>query len=113
MATPPARKLEKPAAFARAIMRWWLPVKERKKNKALRNALDTVVEVASKNSGRGFDASSTILNIGLFLLLAERDIQSVKIDALTHPDEWHRKLCARVILLTIHEWDFDKVTGSL
>ena len=93
-------------------MRWWLPLKERKKNKALRTALETVVEVASKNSGRGFDASSTILNIGLFLLLAERDIQSVKIDALTHPDEWHRKLCARVIVLTIHEWDFDKVTGT-
>src|SRR5262249_7186051 len=34
-----------------------------------------------------------------------------KIDALTHPDEWSRKLNARVILLTIYEWDADKVAG--
>jgi hypothetical protein len=38
-------------------------------------------------------------------------IQALKIDALTHPDEWTRKLHARIILLTIYEWDADKVTG--
>jgi len=36
----------------------------------------------------------------------------MKIDARTHPDPWRRSLCARVILLTIHELDLDKVTGS-
>jgi len=51
------------------------------------------------------------MNIGLYLLIAEKDIQALKIDALTHPDEWTRKLCARVILLTIYEWDADKVSG--
>jgi len=54
---------------------------------------------------------STLFNIGFYLLLAERDIQAVKIDALTHPDEWTRKLHARIILLTIYEWDADKVSG--
>jgi hypothetical protein len=38
-------------------------------------------------------------------------IQAIKIDALTHPDEWTRKLQARVILLTIYEWDADEVSG--
>src|SRR5205807_608267 len=45
-------------------------------------------------------------------LIAERDIQAVKIDALTHADAWQRSLCARIILLTIHELDMDKVTGQ-
>src|SRR5438270_12927151 len=38
-------------------------------------------------------------------------MQALKIDTLTHPDEWTRKLHARVILLTIYEWDADSVTG--
>ncbi|WP_445371255.1 hypothetical protein ACH518_19210 [Methylomonas sp. HW2-6] len=56
-------------------------------------------------------ASATLLNIALYFLIANRDIQAVKIDALTHPDAWKRSLCARVILLTIHELDMDKVAG--
>lgn len=51
----------------------------------------------------GFEANTVILNLGLFFLIAERDIQAVKIDALTHPDAWKRGLAARVMLLTIHE----------
>ena len=53
-----------------------------------------------------------VFNLALFFLIAERDIQTLKIDALTHPDAWQRSLCARVILLTIHELDMDKVAGS-
>ncbi|MBF8223654.1 hypothetical protein [Halomonas sp. 328] len=52
------------------------------------------------------------MNMGLFYLLAENDIQAVKIDALTHPDEWKRKLSLRMILLTIYEWDMGKVAGK-
>src|SRR5262249_2092372 len=48
----------------------------------------------------------------LFFLIAERDIQAVKIDALTHPDPWQRSLAARVILLTIHELEIDKAAGG-
>jgi hypothetical protein len=100
-----------PAVLARAVMRRWLPFSERKRAKALREAFDVVRDLAIKNEERGFEASSTILNIALYILIAERDIQCLKIDALTHPDEWTRKLCARVILLTVHEWDLDKVSG--
>ena len=112
MATKSAKGSGQGVALARAVMRVWLWPAERKRKKAIKEALATLIDVASKNIGRGFDASSTILNVGLFLLLAERDIQSLKLDALTHPDEWHRKLCARIIILTIYEWDFDKVTGK-
>jgi hypothetical protein len=74
--------------------------------------LEEVATQTEKSAAQGFDASTTIFNIALFLLIAERDIQAVKIDALTHPDPWHRSLCARIILLTVHGRDLDKVTGQ-
>jgi nucleotide-binding universal stress UspA family protein len=49
--------------------------------------------------------------MGLYLLIAAKDIQAAKRDALTHPDEWTRRLHARLILLTVIEWDMDAVTG--
>ena len=102
----------RPQALARAVTRPWLRIKERKRRKTLGRAFETVKEQAAKSQQRGFVASSTLFNIALYILTAERDIQSLKIDALTHPDEWTRKLCARVILLTIYEWDMDKVSGA-
>jgi len=53
---------------------------------------------------------SVLFNIGLYLLIAEKDIQAVKIEALTHPDEWTRKIYARIILLVIYEWVADAVS---
>jgi hypothetical protein len=100
------------AVLARAFMRPWLSFGERKRRGALVAALTTIKEQALKSQESGFRDSATILNIALFFLIAERDFQCLKIDALTHPNEWKRKLCARVILLTIHEWDADKVFGS-
>jgi hypothetical protein len=97
--------------FARAYMRWKLPRTERKRRAALEAAFETIKYWAIKYEDGKFPASSTLYNIGLYLLIADRDIQAVKIDALTHPDEWTRKLSARIILLTIYEWDADKVTG--
>lgn len=101
-----ARKL------ALTIMRWRLPITEKKKKVALEEAFNEVKKQAIKFEHDRYQASNTIFNIALFFLLAERDIQSLKIDALTHRDEWTRKLCARVILLTIHELDLDKVSGQ-
>jgi hypothetical protein len=31
--------------------------------------------------------------------------ESVKLALLTHPDKWTRRLHARLVILTIHEWD--------
>jgi hypothetical protein len=99
------------ARLVRAYMRWKLPRTERARRAALESTFETVRYYAIKNENGKFQALSTLYNIGLYLLIADRDIQAVKIDALTHYDEWTRKLNARIILLTIYEWDADKVCG--
>ncbi len=99
--------------FARAYMRVKLPISERGRRKALEKTFETVKYYAIKNENGRFRGTSTLFNIGLYLLIADRDIQAVKIDTLTHPNEWNRKLNARIILLTIYEWDADKVTGRM
>ena len=96
---------------SRARMRRKLPRLERARRTALEETFEMVKHYAIKNENGKFKALSTLYNIGLYLLIADRDIQAAKIDALTHPDEWTRKLNARIILLTIYEWDADKVTG--
>jgi hypothetical protein len=99
--------------LTRAYVRWKLTLsrKERKRRAALEAAFETAKYYAIKNENGHFKGVSTLFNIALYLLIADRDIQAVKIDALTHPDEWTRKLNARIILLTIYEWDADKVSG--
>jgi hypothetical protein len=92
-------------------MRRILPIKERKRRKALEQAFETLKHFAHTHESGKMKGVSTLFNIGLYLLIADRDIQAAKIDALTHPDEWSRKLHARIILLTIYEWDADKVSG--
>lgn len=98
--------------IARFLMRRRLPLRERERREALESAFKTISAQAIKFEGKGYEACSTLFNIALFFLLAELDIQALKIDALTHPDEWTRKLCARIILLVIHEMDLDKVAGT-
>lgn len=97
--------------FARWISRPRLRWNERKRKKVLISALHTVAVEANRSRRSGLEATTVVLNIALFFLIAERDIQAVKIDALTHPDPWQRSLAARVMLLTIHELDMDKVAG--
>ena len=97
--------------IARACMRWILPIAERQRRKALEQTFQTVKHYAIKSENGRFRGSSILFNIGLYLLIADRDIQAIKLNALTHPDEWTRKLNARIILITIYEWDADKVSG--
>jgi hypothetical protein len=98
--------------MARRISRPRLRWSDRARNKMLVSTLHTIAVEASRARRLGFEATTSILNIGLFFLIASRDIQTVKIDALTHPDPWQRGLAARVMLLTIHELDIDKVAGN-
>lgn len=97
---------------SRLIMRHILPFKERKRKKAIDGALSEIARQRGKSQQHGFESSAVLFNIALFFLIAERDIQAVKVDALTHPDPWKRSLCTRIILLTIHELDMDKVAGN-
>lgn len=99
-------------SVARFIMRRVLPFKERERERAVASALAELARQTAKSRRYGFESSAILLNLGLFFLIADRDMQSVKIDALTHPDPWKRSLCARIILLTIHELDMDKVAGA-
>lgn len=99
-------------ALARRLSRPRLLWSERKRKNALVSALETVAFELSRARRLGFEANTTVLNLGLFFLIAERDIQAVKVDALTHPDSWRRGLAARVMLLTLHELDIDKVAGN-
>jgi hypothetical protein len=85
---------------------------ERKRKVILDSTIQSFAKQAAQAWLLNLTASSAVLNLGLFFLIAERDIQSVKIDALTHPDHWQRSLCSRVILLTIHELEIDKAAGN-
>jgi hypothetical protein len=99
-------------ALARRIMRPKLQWDERKRKKVLDSTLRTIYAEAARVRRLGFDASAYVLNLGLYFLIAERDIHAAKIDALTHPDPWKRKLAARIILLTLHELEVDKAAGN-
>lgn len=96
---------------ARWIARWRIPRAERHRRKALDSAFNEVKSQAIRFESTNFEARKIVLNIALFFMLAERDIACLKTDALTHPDEWTRKLFARVIILVIYELDLDKVSG--
>jgi len=85
---------------------------ERERAIALDKALKICASQALRARREMFEASEAVFNLALYFLIAERDIQMVKVDALTHPDAWHRSLYARVILLTIHELEFDKAGGT-
>lgn len=98
--------------LSRFVMRRVLPIKEREREKAVANTLAEFAKQAAKSRRYEFGSTAAVFNLALFFLIADRDIQAVKIDALTHPDPWKRSLCARIILLTIHELDMDKVAGG-
>ncbi len=99
-------------AIGRKIARPRMLLQERKRRRALSSTLTTIANQTAKAKRLGFTANYVVLNLALFFLIAERDIQAVKVDALTHSDAWHRALCARIMLLTIHELQLDKVAGN-
>ena len=93
-------------------MRPRLQWKERERIRAIDRAITVVRKQTAAFAEGGFYDSLAVFNVALHFLLAERDIQALKIDALTHPDAWMRGLALRVMLLTVYEWDTDKVTGK-
>lgn len=97
---------------ARAYLRLKLKLSERKRKKALLSAFETIVKENIRAQNYEFYSTKELLNISLFFMLAERDIQTLKIDALTHPDQWQRNLSLRVMLLVMHEWDMSKVASA-
>lgn len=80
-------------------------------DKAINNAIETTVFESRRLDESLFPATKQFFNIGLFFLLAERDIQALKADAFAHPNTTKRNIALRTLLLTIYEWDMGKVTG--
>ncbi len=74
--------------------------------------MSTTVKEYRKINKTKLSKTKDIFNISLFLLLAERDLQAIKIDAFSHPDPWKRNLSLRVMLLIIHERDISKVASG-
>ncbi|GAA0569890.1 hypothetical protein [Rhizomicrobium electricum] len=98
--------------LGRAIARRRISRKERKYREVLDATFEEFKKWSIRHENGRYRGLSTLFNIGLYLLIANKDIQALKLDALTHPDVWTRKLHARIILLTILEWDADKVSGK-
>lgn len=81
------------------------------KEKAINAAIETIVKQYRNTNEELFPATKKFFNIGLYFLLAERDIQALKADAFAHPNETKRNIALRALLLTVYEWDMGKVTG--
>jgi hypothetical protein len=81
------------------------------KDIVINDSIDAAVKEYKRINEDLFPASKQFINIGLYFLLAERDIQALKADAFAHPNETKRNIALRALLLTIYEWDMGKVTG--
>lgn len=98
-------------AAMRLYMRAKLRISEYRKNKLLSQTLDIYRHELTRANYMGNECVQVLMNIGLYYLIAEKDIQTVKIDALTHHNRWKRQLSLRIILLTIYEWDISKASS--
>ena len=76
------------------------------------SALNTTIKEFKKLNNSNLEPLKIFFNLSLFFLIAEKDIHAVKIDAVSHADEWKRNLSLRVMLLVIHEWDMAKVAPA-
>lgn len=99
-------------SLTRCYLRVKLTIVERKRKRALENAFETIVYETRRIQNTEFHAVKEIFNISLYFLLMEKDVQTLKIDAITHPDKWKRNLYLRNILLVIYEWDMSKVAPA-
>lgn len=81
------------------------------KSKVIASSIQSTVKEFQSVDQELFPATKELFNIGLYVLLAERDIQALKADAFAHPNEAKRNIALRALLLTIYELDIGKVAG--
>jgi hypothetical protein len=81
------------------------------KDKYIEQAIASTVTQYKQIDESNYPATKQFFNIGLYFLLAERDIQAVKADAFANPNKTKRNIALRTLLLTVYEWDMGKVTG--
>ncbi|MCL1035972.1 hypothetical protein L2750_02195 [Shewanella submarina] len=105
--------------FGQSLKRFFLSRLHRKlqkefraKDKVIQQTIETTVREHKKVDGNLFPATKLLLNISLYFLLAEHDMQALKADAFAHPNTTKRNIALRTLLLTIYELDMGKVTGK-
>lgn len=81
------------------------------KDKYIEQAIASTVTQYKEIDESKYPATKQFFNVGLYFLLAERDIQAVKADAFANPNKTKRNIALRTLLLTVYEWDMGKVTG--
>jgi len=92
-------------------MRPVLYFREKKRIREINKTLETVLSLIKRCKTEGYTDTLVVANASLYLIMAELDIANVKVDALTHPDTWKRKLCVRFLILTVFEWKIHHVFG--
>lgn len=92
---------------AKNALRFSLPDRRRRKVHDLAiNETHLFIERCERN---GYERTKDLANASLFMLLALRDLESIKMRAVFSSDEWSRKLYLRVIILTCFEWSTQEV----
>lgn len=99
-------------AFFLFKLRIEIKFEQRNKRKVLDQTIKVSVDEIKKINSEKFEAMYNLFNIGLYFLIAERDILSLKADAFTHSDIWKRNLSLRIILLIMYERDMSKVANG-
>lgn len=84
----------------------------RSKDIAINKTISTIVYEAKKLDVALPPTTKEFFNLGLYFLLAERDIQALKADAFAHPNVTKRSIALRTLLFTIYECDMGKVIGK-
>ena len=97
--------------IARFYMRPILHFKERKRIREIEKSVDSTLLLVARCKKEGYSDTLVVANAALYLLLAELDIAMIKVDALTHPHAWKRKLYIRLFVLTAFERNIHHVFG--
>ncbi len=110
------KKLKKLAPYLERILLFKLRIelkfKNSKKTKVIESALKAVIKEQERIDKNKFPNLAKLFNFSAYILLAERDIQSMHTDAFTHKNPVKRNLSLRIMILTIHERDLSKVLNA-
>lgn len=98
--------------LGRCIARPKIQWTERKRRRALIGAHEAVLYACRGAERLNLRHSMAVLRVSVYMLTANRDLESVKVDLLTSNDWWLRKYLARNIALLMYETDLRKVAGK-
>jgi hypothetical protein len=77
--------------------------RHRKNIPALENTIATLKEQLAKSQKHGLEDAIRIHNVGLYLLLMNRDVAIIRLDIVSTFEEWRMKFYARQLALLLYE----------